>query len=290
MQLIENEWLNVSIDEKGAELTSIFHKKNQLHYLYDANPTYWKRHAPILFPFVGRLKEDTYVFKGKTYHLPQHGFARDKTFEVVKQTKETMTLMLKEDKHTLCHYPFSFNLYVTYELKENQLNVSYKVQNTGKEEMYFSLGAHPAFCLPLAKTLSFSDYYLEFEDTTVKTRYPLKGPFIDETKKVQMEQNLLPLSYEDLKEKQTYILTTPHRQVIHLKSDKDTHGLTLSYKNFPYLGIWTNAEQKAPFICLEPWYGLSDTTTHSKELTTKKGIQCLAKEAVFQTQFTLRFF
>src|SRR5277367_2713195 len=145
MFTIENEFLKVIISAKGAELQSIFHKTHQLEYMWSGDPAFWAKKSPVLFPIVGTLKNDTYFYNNNPYKLGRHGFARDMEFETYKQNAGSVTFLLKSNETTLQHFPFLFEFYIKYSLEKNDLTVTYTVKNISDNEMYFSVGAHPAF-------------------------------------------------------------------------------------------------------------------------------------------------
>src|SRR5699024_7785261 len=148
---LENEYIIVQAKQQGAELTSIRMKEDNTEYLWNADPSHWNRHAPILFPIVGRLVNNTYFVDGTAYEMSQHGFARDMTFDIIHQTDTSVSFLLTSTEETLKKYPFLFSLTVTYTLVDTKVVVDYKVENTGKKEMYFSIGAHPGFNCPIVE-------------------------------------------------------------------------------------------------------------------------------------------
>ncbi|WP_242851368.1 hypothetical protein [Clostridium sp. DMHC 10] len=147
--ILQNELLKVEAVEKGAELTSIKTVKDGAEYLWTAKSDIWARHAPILFPIVGKVKNNTYRINDDTYTLSQHGFARDMNFEVMEGTSDKAVFKLTYNEETLSKYPYKFELIVKYELKENEIEASYKVKNVDSQEIYFSIGAHPGFNCPV---------------------------------------------------------------------------------------------------------------------------------------------
>ena len=164
MFTIENEELKVAISSRGAELQSIFNKQTRLEYLWNGDPAFWSKRSPILFPVVGALKEDTYYYANKHYKLSRHGFARDREFETWQQQDNAITFLLKSDEATLQNFPFEFELKVSYSLQQNSLRVAYNVKNISASDMYFSVGGHPAFKVPLVPGTAYDDYYLEFNE------------------------------------------------------------------------------------------------------------------------------
>lgn len=287
MTTIENEFLKISTNQQGGELTEIFGKKNNLHYLHNGDPKYWGRHSPVLFPIVGRLKDDTYSYDGKKYHLTQHGFARDLDFQLVSESANALTYYLTDTKETKEKYPFSFELFISYELIDSSVKVTYEVKNPAEQTMYFSLGAHPAFVLPLEKGLEFSDYDLTFSKLP-EEKLALDGPFLALEKSTKSAEKI-SLDYELFKN-DALIFKTSGKEILTVKSDKGSHGLTFSYEDFPFLGIWTPYGKNAPFLCLEPWCGIADTTDATGDLKRKFGINQLKGQETFKRSYTMTFF
>src|SRR5579871_168498 len=173
MYSIENDKLSISVSTKGAELQSIFHKKFKIEYIWSGDPAFWGKKSPVLFPIVGTLKDDTYLFNKKSYHLTRHGFARDLEFEVINHTGDSVTFSIKSNFSTLKQFPFEFEFSVRYTLTEDQLTVTYIVKNNSSGDCYFSVGGHPAFKVPLVEETSYDDYYLEFNEDETLSRWPI---------------------------------------------------------------------------------------------------------------------
>jgi len=286
IQLI-NKDLNVQICEKGAELSSIRNQKNDIEYLWQGNPSYWGRKAPVLFPIVGRLQNDAYKFNGKEYHLSQHGFARDYTFNVVEQNETMVILSLESDMSTKQIYPFDFRLKIIYTLIHSTIKVTYQIENLGNDCMYFSIGAHPGFNIPIVENTTFEDYYITFTPNTPRTTIPLVGPYLDITnKKVTQLDNGIPLTW-DLFDHDAIILETIGQNTLTIKSDKTKHFISLTYENFPFVGIWSPPKKEAPFVCLEPWLGIADTVTASGDLKEKLGIISLEADQSFSAEYSI---
>lgn len=289
MFTIENNQLKVSIQAQGAELASILNKENKLEYLWDGNPQFWPKQSPILFPIVGSLKDNTYFYKGQSYQIPtRHGFAREKVFSVKEQTQDSVTFSINEDEETLKAFPFSFEFSITYTLKENTLSVRYSVRNKGNEEMYFSVGGHPAFNVPLVAGTTYEDYELKFNQKETAPTWPNTNglfqaspvPFFD-------NQDMLPLSKE--------LLKTNTLQFKHLKSNEITlrsaltpHGVSVNLTGFPYLCIW--AAPDADFICIEPWCGISDGVNSNQQWEQKEGNNQLPAGETFERSWSATFF
>ncbi|WP_163653535.1 aldose 1-epimerase family protein [Listeria sp. PSOL-1] len=284
---LENDALIVELKEEGAELTKIYYKKSKLNYLWNADETFWGRHAPILFPTVGKLVNDTYYVDGEAFHLPQHGFARDREFTVVELLKDKCVFELVADEKTRLVYPYDFRLQISYTLLENQVQVEYSVENIDSKRIYFSIGAHPAFNVPLTDDTHFEDYYLDFFETEKLESLLLDGPYRNGRVKRVKEQpaRYLPLTY-DLLADRTLIFEGLKTNVIAIRSDKHNHAVKMTFPNFSFVGIWTPGKD-APFVCIEPWYGIADGVGSSVELRDKAGIEQLEPEAIFSASYTI---
>ncbi|EAF1085661.1 aldose 1-epimerase family protein [Listeria monocytogenes] len=284
---LENEVLLVEMKTAGAELTRIFHKDTGLEYLWNSDSKFWGRHSPVLFPTVGRLVEDTYLVDGKPYHLGQHGFARDRDFQVIEQTEKSVRFELDADEDSLAVYPYKFKLSIIYTIEKNTVAVSYEVENTDNKRIYFSIGAHPAFNLPLTDGTTFEDYYLDFGTEENLETLCLEGPYRSgEIKKVvDKPAQYLPLSY-DLFKNDALIFEALKQKEMTIKSDKTPHFVKVSFPEFPFVGVWT-AKPGTPFLCIEPWYGIADGAGESVELRDKAGIEHLEPEAVFASEYEI---
>lgn len=272
MITISNEKLSVKISEKGAELQSI--ECNGIEYLWQADPAFWAKHSPVLFPFVGELKDGKYVYQGAEYRMPRHGFARDKVFTTEQASEDFATFTLYSDKESLEIYPFSFIFKVEYRLEGAGLLCTYIVENTDDKIMYFSVGGHPAFKIPLQDSLRYTDYALRFDDNSVLEKYLLhNGLTGDDTETIPLHNKELQLQpslfYAD-----AIVLKNIKSRQIDLFTVKDWHGLRFTFDGFPFFGIW--AAKDAPFVCLEPWCGIADNIHHDYELVRKEGINQLA--------------
>lgn len=275
---ISNQQIKATINTLGAELIRL-EKKNQ-NYIWTIDETYWNKTSPILFPIVGRLKNDAYTIEGKTYELPRHGFARNFEFNVEHQTENAVVFLLTENSETLKQYPFQFDLRLKYEIIENSLKMNYSIINKSQETMPFSIGAHPAFAI----NELFSDFTIAFNEVEDFVSHELeKEQFNNSSKKIPSENGKINLDYA-LFEKDALVFK-------HLKSDKLTllkknqPYISVEFKGFPYLGIWT--KPNAPFLCIEPWCGLADYVNHNGNIYEKEGIQILDKNANFQREINI---
>lgn len=283
--LLNNDII-VLINEKGAELQSVLY--NDVKYLWQADAKFWGKHAPVLFPIVGELKDGKYVFNDKEYKLSRHGFARDKMFEAEQIDSTRAVFTLNNDEATFALYPFEFIFHVEFVIKESELFCTYHVQNINADVMYFSVGGHPAFNVPLNKNLSYTDYFLRFENDEEIKRYLLQNGLLSgETESIQLDNKTLQLKPE-LFYKDAIVLKHINSKQIRLQSHKDSHGLKFKFDGFPYFGIW--AAKDAPFVCLEPWRGIADNIHHNNNLKTKEGINELAAGETWKRTWSVELF
>lgn len=286
---LHNEALEVQVNPMGAELVSCRLRETGTDYMWNGNPAFWGKHSPVLFPIVGTLKNNRYFYQGKAYELPRHGFAREKTFSVNQLSNSQAIFTLVQDESTLALYPFPFRLSLIYTLSGKQLRVGYEVENTGADPLYFSLGAHPAFAVPLQAAQTYSDYYLLFEQNETAGRWPISPEGLIEKEPLPLFQNAreLPLSYS-LFQKDALVLKQLRSAYIEIRNHKDAHGLRFAFNGFPFFGIW--AAKNADFVCLEPWCGIADSVDTDQELINKEGIECLAAGALFEREWSITLF
>lgn len=274
MILLENENIKVSIARLGAELRSIKSKTTDLEYLWDGDPAYWPKFSPVLFPVIGGLIDGKYIFEDKTYELPRHGFAREHEFEYLQVSEEEVLFTLSANAETLKVYPFEFKLGLRYKLKGSAVSCSYEVSNPGAKDLLFSVGAHPAFAVPLTAGTVYEDYYLEFNQDQEITYHKIEGNDIsDETVTLSLNAGKLPLTYA-LFYNDALVFKTLKSDAILLRNTKNQHGLNFRFPNFPYFGIW--AAKDANFVCLEPWCGVADGVNHNQQLSDKEGMISLS--------------
>lgn len=291
MITLKNQYLTVLINEFGAELTSV-KDTSGLEYIWQADPSFWKRHAPILFPIVGRLKDNQYDYQGKTYQMTQHGFARDNQFKVESQLPTKVSLVIRPTDETLAKYPFKFELRIIYELVDHQLKVSLNVMNPSEDTLLFSIGAHPGFNIPLVKNEgSFEDSFVRVAPKKRYTQIPLKPPYSDpEDSKVIDLTKPLPLNH-DLFNSDAIVLSLEGKETtVMLANSQNDHGVSLTVENAPYVGIWSPYPKKAPFACIEPWWGLADTVDSNGKLTDKFAINKLEGRHAFAGKYQISFF
>jgi galactose mutarotase-like enzyme len=286
MITIRSKELVVEINNKGAELCSVKNNSGQ-EFIWQADKDIWPRHAPVLFPIVGRLKEDQFFYEGKKYSLPQHGFARDREFELVGSGEDSCIFRLSSDTASKNNFPFDFILEIDYTLKGNCLAVNYRIKNNSFTVMYFSIGAHPGFICPLSPSEKFEDYYLEFEQDELTFTFLQGGLLSKNHRGVRLSERKLFLK-ENMFDQDALILENKQVNKISLCSTESDRRITVECKDWPYFGIWSKKGCNK-FICLEPWYGITDAGDSDQQLKNKKGIISLASGATGNYSFATTF-
>lgn len=270
---------SATINSFGAELESFY--KDDINYIWTIDEHYWNRTSPVLFPIVGRLKNDTYTVDGKKYNLPRHGFARNYEFNVIAYSDNSVLFSLKSNEETLKIYPFEFELQLHYSLNQNELMVGYKVINHSNQKMPFNIGAHPAFSIPT----DFEEYSLQFNQNDLFTTYHLENElFNGKSTLIENTDNTIHLEYA-LFEKDALVFKNLHSTSVSILKNNKSY-ITVNYEDFPYLGIWTKVN--APFLCIEPWMGHADNTTANGFIFEKESIQILYPNKTFECNFRIK--
>lgn len=284
---LEDEFLCVQCDSKGAEIISIKDKKDNLEYLWTAQEKYWARHAPILFPIVGKVKNNMYKIDEKYFNLGQHGFARDNEFKVLEKSDSKVTFKLSYSEETLKVYPYRFNLFVSYILDASEIKVVYKVENLDDKNIYFSIGAHPGFNCPLLKGEIMEDYYFEFEKEENASIILLEesGHLSHNTQEYLKNSNVIYLS-EDIFKNDALIFHSLKSKKVSLRNNKNNKIISMKFEGFPYLGLWSKPTG-APFVCIEPWFGHADYEDFHGDFKDKEGVVNLEKEGMFACEYSI---
>lgn len=284
---INNNFLKLTVNEIGMEMVSLISLSTNTELVWEANPSVWGSSAPVLFPIVGGLKDGEFYFEGNTFKMPKHGIVRGSTnVNLVDSSESQLTFELVWDEESIKVYPFKFRFFVSFILIGNRLKVHHEVINQDSQAMYFSLGAHPAFKVPLFENEVYSDYRLEFEHSENASTWLLdaQGTISNTQEMVLDDTSTLPL-HEDLFKKDALIFKDLKSRKVTLKSKKSGSILSVIYPDFKYLGIW--AKPKAPFVCIEPWLGIADSTNHSKKLEEKEGIIKLDISSHFEVEYEI---
>ena len=274
---IENQDALVRIDTLGAQLYQYQKKADGYEVLWNGDPAWWTGRSPVLFPVIGVLLDGTYRYQGKEYSMPKHGFARRKEFALTQQTASSAEFSLKADEETRACYPFEFELTIQFELCENSLEICYSGSNLDDKTMYCSLGAHPAFHCTLGDTLEFEQKE-RLERIYMDEKGLLTGesaPLLDGEKSIEIKQDTFA---------QDALMVTGF-QSKSVALVRENYKVTVSYGNAPYLGLW--AKPGAPYVCIEPWYGINDSYQRAEDISEKPGIQSLSAGKRFDFRFSI---
>ncbi|WP_461214427.1 aldose 1-epimerase family protein [Lacticaseibacillus sp. GG6-2] len=291
-QILKNDFLTVTIAEHGAEVTSIVNNHTGQQHTWQADPSVWKRHAPVLFPIVGALKNDEYRYAGNTYHMTQHGFARDRDFTVESASDTKVVFTLVDDDKTRAQYPFAFKLSLTYTLENNTLGVNYRVENPATDApLLFGIGGHPGFVVPVSDDTTFEDYYLEFKPRKSRVQIPLiAGEGIDYAHRTLAGTDVNQQLSHELFKNDAVIYELKGQTILSIRSEKTRHGVEVSTGDAPFLGVWSPYPTTANFVCIEPWWGIADTTDADGDFTKKLGINTLQPGEVFDHGYSISIF
>ena len=276
MNTLSNEFLTLHAKPEGAELCSI-QTSDGTEHLWQADPAIWSQHAPILFPIIGKLKNDQYTHNGKTYTLSKHGFARNMSFTLLEQTENKLIYQLLATNETKAAYPFDFELRVIYRLKDTNITVEYEVRNHGQDAMPFSIGAHPGFNLPG----KLEEYFLTFEKEETRTARLLGDDELLSSEEIRITESsdCIPIT-QTLFDRDALILLDVNFEKLTIASRKSDTRITVDFSGFPQLGVW--AKPGAPYVCIEPWFGYADPIEPYGEISNKPGIQTLPPGEIFR--------
>lgn len=287
-ETISNDRLTVTVSDLGAELQSV--KLDGTERLWQADPAVWGDHSPILFPFVGRIKDGKYTYAGREYPAKSaHGFARTSVFVLVEKTETSLTYRITSNEETRSVYPFDFIFDVIYSIRDNTLVQSFRVRNVGTDVMYYAFGGHPGFIFPLEDT-EFSDWYIEFAPGQKLNQMLLDGLFMSRNivDCPYAKENKIPL-YHQLFKDDALIFSDLKDKRFRIKSDRSDRGILCDCSDFDYLAFWSDAGDKSDYVCIEPWNGLPSDSKDPEDLTVKRDMRTLApgKEEVCSVSYTL---
>lgn len=286
--ILENEHIRVGINEHGAELSELVLKKTGANYLWSGDAKYWGRHAPVLFPTVGKLKNDEYFIDGKRYSMHQHGFARDMDFEVEEKQRTRAVFVLKSDSETKKTYPFEFVLKIAYTLFENTIETAYTVENPNDQEMPFGIGAHPAFSTQLQVGDEYDDYVVEITGQKSRRFLPLNAEgLFDLDKATEKDLFEINVSRETFSNDAIVFCNEGAPVEVVLKSKKHNHQVKMTSDDTLALGIWSCYPKDGQYVCLEPWWSIADTADTTQDFRKKYGIKTLAPNETFNASFKI---
>jgi galactose mutarotase-like enzyme len=281
---ISNKEISISVNSHGAELTSL--RSGATELLWQSDKAVWPRYAPVLFPLVGKLKNDRFRYKDEAYSLSQHGFARDREFTLIEKSESVLEFELTADEETLKIYPFHFSFRIIYELQDDNLKIRYQVFNPDKKDLLFSVGAHPGFNCKRENGESLNDFYLDFEGKNELIIEKLdNGLLSGETSVIKLNEGKLPLNVK-LFDNDALVCKNNQIDKVVLCSVRSKAKIVLNCKNWPYFGIWAKKGSDA-FVCLEPWYGIADNINSSNDLNGKEGIIQLSSYKSFEAEFNI---
>ena len=265
--------LTIEVTKTGIELCSVKLNATDKEYIWQADPGIWPSHAPVLFPIIGALKDGNFIFKGNHYPLPKHGFVRhsDKP-KLINKTENSLHFQFTWDEETYQIYPFKFVFDLIYKVRGTTIEVIHQVKNVGETPLYYSLGGHPAFNCPLNPGEEYQDYFLEFEHAETLSSWLIdkNGLLSGETKSILQNSDTLPL-HEKIFDQDALVFKDIKSRKVSLVSKKFGEVLSVSFNDFPFLGLW--AKPAAPFICIEPWLGVADSANSNQDFRTKEGIR-----------------
>ncbi len=269
---LKNDHYTIAVNSFGAELKSFTYQNEE--YLYAGDTKYWGKSSPVLFPIVGKLKDNSYTYQGKDYSLPIHGLARDNLFSLVHQSENELAFRLRHSSQSLSIYPFSFELTLTYRLKADRLVINYQVSSS--EDILFSLGAHPAFLLKA----EIDDSYIKFSESENSNSLALDIPSgcISDQSLVRLNSNQLDL-HQRIFEKDAVIFKDVNSNEVSLHNTVNKKSVSVKFDGFEYIAFW--APLDAPFVCIEPWCGIADHVDSNQKLEDKPAIIKLNKDQIF---------
>ncbi len=283
---LENAGMRAVIDTMGAELTSLV--RDEREYLWQGDPGIWDQHSPLLFPYVGRFTEGHYQLYGVKYPMTIHGFAAHSEFKIGQQSGDAVILCLTDTEKTREIYPFCFQLKVTYQLSPEGVTTSYEVENRSETTMFFGIGGHPGFRVPMDENTDFDDYYLDFHQKHPPTRVGhtaacfLSGEDRDFPLK---KDRYLPLAH-DLFDDDAIVLKNVSRKVS-IVSEKTDRRVTMEFPQMPYLGIWHCPKTEAPYVCIEPWTSLPSRQDVIEEISVKSDLIHLEPKDTYRNGWTV---
>lgn len=285
MYQIENEYLKVTLNPLGACLWSILDKDNT-EYLWQGDPKYWGDRAPNLFPYVGRLTEGKYQLLGKTYEMGIHGFAKDTLFEAEQHSKAGIIFRMKNSEETYRQYPYEFTFEISYRLEKTKILIEYRVKNQDAKVMYFGLGGHPGFQVPLEENLQFEDYWLEFDTVEAAKSVELAdGRFIaGGVTEIPLEEGRR-LSVAPCKSDDGTLILQDMSKGVTLAAKGGHKAVRLEYPKMPYLALWHAAD--APYLCIEPWASLPSRNGVIEDLATQPGLTSLDAGGEYNNQICI---
>lgn len=284
---IRNQDLCVKVSSRGGELRSLRNTAGD-EYLWQGDPKTWIDRGPNLFPYIARLTDGVYTFKGKTYHMDIHGFLPYMEMKLLSQRQDCLVLGLESSEETQKQYPFEFSLEIKWELKGKTLEITYRVHNQDTETMYFGIGGHPGFILPMENNLCFEDYVLDFGENAEPVRVDFSEDcFVtgEERPFVLRENRYLDMKH-DLFDDDAIVLRGMPGQVV-LGGKNGHKAVKVQFPDMDYLGIWHWPRTEVPYVCIEPWSSLPSRKGRIEDLETQENLITLKPGEVYENKWSI---
>lgn len=286
-EVIKNDRFQITVDTKGAQLCSV-KTIDGTEYLWQGDPTYWREHAPNLFPYIARMTDKSYRYQGETYHMEIHGIAKYREFALEEKKADQLTFRLDSDEETLRSYPFPFTFRVIFHLLENRLDITYRITNKGERRMYYGVGGHPGFNVPNLDGTSFEDYYLEFEQGVKPTRVTFSPDcFVMEGKEetCDLVDGKLFLKHESFDQDAIVLKNAGHR--VSVRCSKGDREIKVCFPDMPYIGFWHKPHTDAPYVCVEPWSSLPSRQGIVEDLEKQDNLCSLKAGETFDNNWSI---
>lgn len=284
---IKNEQLCVKISSKGGEFRSIQDKEGK-EYLWQGDEATWTGRGPNLFPYIARLTDKTYTYQGKEWHMDIHGFLPGSEMKLVSREEDTLVLGLDSSPETLKQYPFAFSLEIQWKLKEDTLEVTYRVRNKDSRTMYFGIGGHPGFRVPWSENEKFEDYFLDFGEAS----HPIRVGFSEdcfvngEDAPFALRENRYLDLKHDLFDQDAIVLREMPRNVV-LTSPNNKKAIEVKFPQMSYLGVWHWPKVEVPYVCIEPWSSLPSRKDMIEDLETQENLISLEAEGTYENMWSV---
>lgn len=288
--MIKNEYLNLTVSTKGGEMQSI-KTSDGTEYLWQGDCNTWSDHSPNLFPYIGRLNDKTYQYQGEKYSLDIHGFLPYTEMELLRQTQSQLTLRLTDNEALRNIYPFHFELLLHYQIEKNKIRITYEIHNQDEKSMYFGIGGHPGFNVPLEKNLHFEDYILEFSSPCepYQVTFSKKCFVTGENAPYSLEdRTTLPLSH-DMFDEDAIVLHDTAKEIT-LKSKKGTKSVKVSFPEMKYIGFWHWPKTAVNYVCIEPWSSLPAREDVIEDLEIQENLICLEAGKIYTNTWIIEIF
>lgn len=282
---LSNDELTIEVESLGAELKSV--RSDNHEFMWQGDNKYWGRTSPVLFPFVGSLKDKQFRYKGKTYPMSQHGFARDLEHQLIEKTDNRLLFELRSTEETLARYPMEFVLNIGYELLGNSVKVTWTVSNPAQEDLHFSIGAHPGFNTPADKS-GYRLYFEGLDEVHYHGNSQTTGLSLREDKVLKLENSRITMT-SDFFDTYTYMIENRQTKAVGIEDDNGKMFVKVEF-DMPLFALWSKEGANAPFICIEPWCGRCDAEDFAGELQEREYDNVLKKDEVFNSSYLMTFY